>query len=113
MYLSVSLLDFITQLPQVFLHSNLYLRRAPRRLSLEDRRVRPLLPPSFLFRLVQPLLPLRLFQNLLPDSSSLQFLPLLRFIDLPVVLRHCYPLHLIPHRLPVTVITVGFPSLLW
>ena len=70
-----------------------------------------MLPPSFTFRLEQPLLPLRLFQNLLLDSSSLQFLPLLRFIDLPVVLRHCYPLHLIPHRPPVTVIIVGFPSL--
>ena len=111
MYLSASLLDFIAQLLQAFLHSDWYLRRVPRRLSLEDRRVQPSLPPSFTFRLVQPLLPLRLFQNLPPDSSFLRFLLPLHFIDLPVVLRRCYPLHLIPRRPPVTVIIVGFPSL--
>ena len=111
MYLSASLLDFNAQLTQASLYSDWYLHRVPRRLSLEDRRVRPSLPPSFTFRLVQPLLPLRLFQNLPPDSSSLQFLPLPRFIDLPAILRRCCLLHLIPHRHPATVIIRGFPSL--
>ena len=49
--------------------------------------------------------PLHRFQNLLLDNSFLRCLPLLHSVSLPVVLLHCYHLHLIP-RLPLVTIAI-------